>query len=406
MLFHKLLLLGITCLLQVVSAVRYIKSSSLLTCMDNSQFTASYFDIVFYPGNRTVYFDINAISSIDTKVGAYINVIAYGLNVVQRNISLCDIDYTSTGSDTNPLCPLTSGRLNLDSHYEIGSSVTNEIPGVAYTVPDVDARVRVLIYDLKSYKELACVEAILSNGKTVQTKYAGWPIAAISGLGVITSGVISVIGHSSTAAHIASNSMSLFVYFQSLAIMAMMAVARVPPIAAAWAQNFMWSVGIIKIGFVQDISNWYIQATGGTPTDILGASYLSISVQRFAKRAMEWYEGMNSYDLSGLSSSSSGSSLAKRASILLDSDTFGTADNLDPDLYSTDEKASDLSGKILVLRGIQRVAYLASIEITDVFLTGICFLFFFAFVMVVCLMLFKAIIEILTRSKVMHAEIQ
>lgn len=404
MLFHKLLLLGITCLLQVVSAVRYIKSSSLLTCMDNSQFTASYFDIVFYPGNRTVYFDINAISSIDTKVGAYINVIAYGLNVVQRNISLCDIDYTSTGSDTNPLCPLTSGHLNLDSHYEIGSSVTNEIPGVAYTVPDVDARVRVLIYDLKSYKELACVEAILSNGKTVQTKYAGWPIAAISGLGVITSGVISVIGHSSTAAHIASNSMSLFVYFQSLAIMAMMAVARVPPIAAAWAQNFMWSVGIIKIGFVQDISNWYIQATGGTPTDILGASYLSISVQRFAKRAMEWYEGMNSYDLSGLSSSSSGSSLAKRASILLDSDTFGTADNLDPDLYSTDEKASDLSGKILVLRGIQRVAYLASIEITDVFLTGICFLFFFAFVMMVCLMLFKAIIEILTRSKVMHAE--
>ena len=173
--------------------------------------------------------------------------------------------------------------------------------------------------------------------------------------------------------------MSLFVYFQSLAIMAMMAVARVPPIAAAWAQNFMWSVGIIKIGFVQDISNWYIQATGGTPTDILGASYLSISVQRFAKRAMEWYEGMNSYDLSGLSSSSSGSSLAKRASILLDSDTFGTADNLDPDLYSTDEKASDLSGKILVLRGIQRVAYLASIEITDVFLTGICFLFFFAY---------------------------
>lgn len=403
MLPYKLLLIGITCLFNVVSAVHYIKSSSLLTCMDNSQFTASYFDIVFYPGNRTIYFDINAISSIDAKVGAYINVIVYGLNVVQRNISLCDIDYESSGSGANPLCPLTSGHLNLDSHYQIGSSISSQIPGIAYTVPDVDARVKVLIYDLESYDQLACVEATLSNGKTVQTKYAGWPIAAISGLGVITSGVISVIGHSSTAAHIASNSMSLFVYFQSLAIMAMMAVARVPPIAAAWAQNFMWSVGLIKIGFVQDISNWYIQATGGTPTDILGASYLSISVQRFAKRAMEWYEGMNSYDLAGLSSSS-GSSLAKRANILLDSDTFGTADSLDPDLYSTNEKATDLSGKILVLRGIQRVAYLASIEITDVFMTGICFLFFFAFVMVVCLMLFKAIIEILTRSKAMHAE--
>ncbi|KAI5958845.1 FLC2 [Candida theae] len=389
---YKLLLIGLTCLFNVITAANHIQSTSLLTCMENSQFTASYFDVVYYPGNKTVYFNINAISSIDAKVGAYINLIVYGLNVLQRNVSLCDIDYTGQGN--NPLCPLTSGHINLDTSMEVSSSIANQIPGVAFTVPDVDARVRVLFYDLDSLDQLACVEAILSNGKSVQTKYAGWPIAAISGLGVITSGVISVIGHSSTAAHIASNSMSLFVYFQSLAIIAMMAVARVPPIAAAWAQNFMWSVGLIKIGFVQDISNWYIQATGGTPTDIIGASYLSISVQKFAKRSLEWIEGVRNYD----------TGLSKRANILLDSDTYGTADNLDPDLYSTNEKASNLSGKILVLRGIQRVAYLAKIEITDVFMTGICFLLFFGFVMVVCLMLFKAIVEILTRSKVIRAE--
>ena len=35
-------------------------------------------------------------------------------------------------------------------------------------------------------------------------------------------------------------------------------------------------------------------------------------------------------------------------------------------------------------------------------MTGIQFLFFFAFVMIVCLMMFKAIIEILIRSKVMN----
>ena len=78
--------------------------------------------------------------------------------------------------------------------------------------------------------------------------------------------------------------MSLFVYFQSLAITAMMAVARVPPIAAAWAQNFMWSLGIVRVGFVQDIANWYLQSTGGTPTDILKSSYLSVSVQKFVKK--------------------------------------------------------------------------------------------------------------------------
>ena len=122
------------------------------------------------------------------------------------------------------------------------------------------------------------VEATLSNGKTVQTKYAGWPIAAVSGLGVITSGVISIIGYSNTAAHIASNSMSLFVYFQSLAVTAMMAVARTPPLAAAW-HKILCGHCVVRVGFVQDIANWYLQATGGTPTDILKSRYLSISVQ-------------------------------------------------------------------------------------------------------------------------------
>lgn len=254
--------------------------------MENSQFTASFFDIVFYPGNNSVDFNVVAITTIDNKtVGVNVNLIAYGLNVLQRNISLCDIDYQGIGNTkNNPLCPLMSGHLDLDSLYTLGKSVTKDIPGIAYTIPDLDARVRVIVYDTKNYEQLACVETTLSNGKTVQTKYAAWPIAAVSGLGVITSGVISVIGHSSTAAHIASNSMSLFVYFQSLAITAMMAVARVPPIAAAWAQNFMWSLGIVRVGFVQDIANWYLQSTGGTPTDILKSSYLSVSVQKFVKK--------------------------------------------------------------------------------------------------------------------------
>ncbi|KAI5954297.1 FLC2 [Candida jiufengensis] len=400
MLFYKIAFTFIVFLTSLISATSFIKSNSLLTCMDNSQFTASYFNIIFYPNNRTIYFDVTAISSIDNKkVGAYVNVIAYGLNVLQRNISLCDLDYTQNNNpNNNPLCPLTSGHLDLDSSYTLGESVTKQIPGVAYTIPDLDARVKVLVYDIETYDQLACVEATLSNGKTVQTKYAAWPIAAVAGLGVITSGVISVIGHSNTAAHIASNSMSLFIYFQSLAITAMMAVARVPPIAAAWAQNFMWSLGLVRVGFVQNIANWYVQSTGGTPTDIIGSQYLSISVQKkFVKRAIS-----SIFDQIIFSQQTRNDRIQKRASVLLDSDTFGTSDNLDPALYSTDEKSDSLSGKILVLRGIQRAAYLLSIEITNIFMTGIIFVFFFAFVMIVCLMLFKAIIEILIRSKLMN----
>ena len=360
--------------------------------MDNSQFTASHFDVKFFPSNNTVIFDVAAISNIDAYVGARIELITYGLSVLKKNITFCSLNY-------GQICPFTTGHMDLNSQYTLGDDITKDVPSVAYTIPDLDARVRVILYDTNSTKDLACVEAVLTNGRTVQTKYASWPIAAIAGLGVVTSGVISVIGHSSTAAHIASNSMSLFIYFQSLAITAMMAVAKVPPIAAAWAQNFMWSLGIVRVGFVQNIANWYMQSTGGSlPTDILGSLYLSISVQkRHLKRSVEaltnlFYAQKRNNHLT----------LFKRAQVSLDSDDFGYSDKMNGTLYTVDEHDGDLSAKILVLRGIQRVAYLAGIEITSFFMTGIIFLLFFAFVMVVALSLFKAIIEILVRSKVMN----
>ena len=65
--------------------------------------------------------------------------------------------------------------------------------------------------------------------------------------------------------------------------------------------------------------------------------------------------------------------LTKRINVLLDTESIGA---LDSDLYTTNEKSGESSGKILVLRGIQRVAYLSNIEITDMFMTSIQFLLF------------------------------
>lgn len=380
--------------LSVVAAQRKLSASSLLTCMDNSQVWASYFNVVFYPDNSSVVFDVLAVSNINNvKVGAHVELIAYGLKVLSQDVNLCNL-----GSTYSQLCPLTSGHLDLTFDYEVSDSITKEIPSIAYTIPDLDARVRIVLYSLANSTDLACVEATVSNGKTVQTKYAAWPIAAIAGLGLISSGVISVIGHSSTAAHIASNSMSLFVYFQSLAITSMLAVAKCPPIASAWAQNFVWSLGIIKADVIQTIANWYLQATGGTPTDVLGNTYLSISVQKKVKRGLElMYE---TFERAMDVASPARYMLSKRTSISLDSDNFGLSDTLDSSLYTTDEK--DVGDRVLILRGIQRTAYLAKIEITNFFMTGVIFLLFFAFVAVVCMMFFKAIIEILVRSKRMR----
>ncbi|CAN3369899.1 flavin carrier protein 2 [Diutina catenulata] len=377
----------------VANAVKVIKTSSLLTCMDDSEFTATNFDVVFYPDNRTVYFTVAALSTIpdNTYVEANVNVIAYGLNVLEKNFSFCDFDEIK-----NSICPFQPGHIEITNYqYELSEDVISDIPGIAYTIPDLDARVRVLFYSNTSTDALACVEAVLSNGKSVQTKYASWPIAAVSGLGVITSTLVSLFGYSATAAHIASNSASLFVYFQSLAIIAMQAVDRVPPIAAAWAQNFQWSLGIIKVGFMQDIANWYVQSTGGDGTQLFepaGERY-SISVQ---KRSMGYLESL--HDLYRRQLKADHLTLFKRLSISLDKNSYGY-DTSNGTMYTTDEHDDDLASKILVLKGMQRVAYLAGIEITSFFMTSIMFLLFVMFCIGVIWLFAWSIMEILVRAK-------
>lgn len=376
-------------ILPFTNGLKHIKTSSLLTCMEDSQFSASFFEVTFFPDNKTAVFDIDATTTISENVTAKIELIIYGLNVLNEEFNLCDLDQAS-------MCPLSAGRIEVKSTYSLDedNDMVGNIPGVAYTVPDIDAQVRVIVYSTNdtSFEEpLACVQAALSNGKTVQTKYAAWPIAAISGLGVITSAIVSVIGHSTTAAHIASNSISLFVYFQNLAITSMMGVARVPPIAAAWTQNFQWSMGMIKVGFMQNIFDWYVTATGGTPVVVVAnKDILSISVQKrgfttqfndFAKRSLDslttgLYKKISAddgYDFTKLLSES--------------------------DLYTSDERnIDDISSKVIVFTGIKRVAYLAGIELSNVFLTGIVFTLFFVFCMVIGMAVFKAVIELLMRA--------
>lgn len=357
----------------------YLKTSSLLTCMDNSAFTASFFDVRYYPHNKTVVFDVDASTTISQNITIRAEIIAYGLKIMNMDFDLCSLNQQG-------VCPLSPGRIDIQSTYEIDSDEVNQIPSIAYTVPDLDAQVRVVVYaasDVNKETPLACVQAVLSNGKTVQTKYAAWPIAAISGLGILTSGFVSVIGYSVTATHIASNSISLFIYFQNLAITSMMGVSKVPPMAAAWAQNFQWSMGIINTKFMQDIFNWYVQSTKGTSTVVVAnADILSLSVQKKRNQIINLMKR-------GISLASS--SDYNFDTILDDSDLY-TTNERDPDNYST---------KIIVLRGIQRVAYLANIELSNFFLTGVVFFLFFLFVVVFSLVFFKSLLEILTKTGVM-----
>jgi hypothetical protein len=268
---------------------------------------------------------------------------------------------------------MSTGQIDIQSNIVLEQSTVDNIPGIAYGVPDLDANVKVVINSTTNPGvSLACVEANLSNGQTVDQKGVGWATAVIAGLALVASAVTSGLGHSNTAAHVAANALSLFGYFQAQAIIGLTSVP-LPPIVQSWTQNFDWSMGIIEVDFMQKIATWYQKSTGGTPATLLN-SLTTTSVQ-VLKRSI----GKRSVDQT-ISLLTTAHRMSKRAS-----------------------STTEVSGTYVV-RGIQRVAFRAAIESTNLFLTGLIFFCIFIFFTIVFVAMFKGFCELAIRMRWMKSD--
>src|SRR5271163_4138417 len=88
------------------SAIRLIESKSLNPCQDNSNFTASLFNVVFTPANRSLAFDVVGVSSIQGNVTALLQVIAYGFTALNQTLDPCT-------DGLGGLCPMSTGQINI-----------------------------------------------------------------------------------------------------------------------------------------------------------------------------------------------------------------------------------------------------------------------------------------------------
>jgi Transient receptor potential (TRP) ion channel/ML-like domain len=337
------------------ASLRLIESKSLNPCQDNSNFTASLFNVVFTPDNRTLAFNVVGVSSIQGNVTAELQVIAYGFTAIRQPLDPCKMDLGG-------LCPMSTGQIKIQSNIPIGQDVVQRIPGIAYGIPDLDGLVRIYINDTDTKSAIACVEAQLSNGKTVDQKAVGWTTAVIAGLGLVASGITSGMGHSNTAAHVAANALSLFGFFQAQAFIGMTGV-KLPPIVQSWTQNFQWSMGIIRVSFLQNICTWYQRSTGGKPSSVL--STLATTSVQVQKRSIDTFNDVytRARDQVLVKRSNTGSSVAENT-------------------------------KLIVVRGIDRVGFRAGIEQTNIFLTGTAFFIVFCFFVGILIALFKAFCEV------------
>ncbi|KAF2871515.1 hypothetical protein BDV95DRAFT_594620 [Massariosphaeria phaeospora] len=359
----KSLLLLAAAVLPLASAENMIETKSLNPCQTGSNFTATLFDVRFTPSNRSLAYNIQGVSTISAKVRADMELLIYGYSAMNEKLELCEL------AALKSMCPMTSSKLKIDSNFDISPDIMSRIPGIAYTIPDLDAVVRIKIFNEESNEQLACVEAELSNGHSVDQKAVAWTTAVIAGMGLVASAITSGLGHSNTAAHVAANAMSLFGYFQAQAFIGMCAVP-LPPVVAAWTQNFQWSMGIIRVGFLQRMATWYQRATGGTPSQHLkNVERQSIEVQK---------RGLGSVG------------------------QLMTRSNLFP--RSNREATNVQNVERVVLRGMERVGFKASIESTNIFFTGYTFFIIFVLVVVLGVIIFKYVCEGLVKAGRMKSD--
>ncbi|GAO16859.1 hypothetical protein UVI_02011810 [Ustilaginoidea virens] len=342
-----------------VASERMLLSTSLNSCQKDSKFEASLFNVVYTPGNNSADINVVATSSVQGKVVFQLSVVVYGLPIITKTVSPCDI------KGLDGLCPMIPGKTKLSFNVPVSSDATKDVPGIAFSIPDLDATVQVRMNLTDSNTQIACVEAQISNGKTVDVIGIKWATAIIAGLALLASGVVSGRGHLNTAAHVASNSLSLLGYFQAQAIIGLTSV-HLPPIAQAWTQNFQWSMGIIPVHFMQRIFTWYQRATGGTPSNIF-STLQTISVQ-VQKRSLEMVERGGALLLPDAVSSVA-ARLFRRGNTMTESGAY-------------------------VVFGIQRVAFRSKIESTNLFMTGLTFFCLLIAFTAVGLALFKGVIEV------------
>lgn len=347
-------------------------SSALNSCQKNSKFEASLFNVVYTPGNGSASIDVVATSSVQGKVSFNVVVIVYGLQIIQQDFNPCG------KKGLEGICPMVAGKTKFNFNVPVSGDTVKDLPGIAFGIPDLDATVRVKMSLIDSKDQIACVEARISNGKTVDLAGVKWATAIIAGLALLASAAVSGLGHLNTAAHVAANSLSLFGYFQAQAIIGLTAL-KLPPIAQSWTQNFQWSMGIIHVTFMQKIFTWYQHATGGTPSNLF-TTLRTISVQ-VEKR--------------GLSMAEAADDLVRRGASMLPGSVTSTAVRL----LKRGGNITNDSGSYLVF-GIQRAAFRAKIESTNLFLTGLVFFCLFVIFTLLGVLAFKGVLELLAKQGV------
>ncbi|KAI1832759.1 hypothetical protein DTO006G1_9538 [Penicillium roqueforti] len=231
-------------------------------CMTDSAINVQKMDVTYTRSTGVVVFDLAGTNAMEQNVSATITVTAYGSQLYSKEFDPCGDDI-----HVAELCPVPKGSFKATGSMDVPSAYASQIPGIAFTMPDLDGQAKLVLKSKQSQTNLACIQSELTNGHTTNVAAVKYVSAGIAAGALALSGV-SAIGSAGTVGSPSSSPGfgDVMGWFHSMATNGMLSVAY-PSVYRSFSSNFMWSTGMIPWPGLMKSIDQFRAATGGNLTD-------------------------------------------------------------------------------------------------------------------------------------------
>ncbi|WVR07678.1 hypothetical protein IAU60_004720 [Kwoniella sp. DSM 27419] len=223
-------------------------------CSEARAVIVDEFDIAYHRSNGSATFSFSLASvepNLNVSINLYLNV--YGIEAVNQTFNLCS--YFS-----GVICPLPQVNFTGYGTYPIPTKYTSMIPGIAWSIPNLEGYARIQLIRDGSDEVAACLQATLSNGWSTKQTAVAWATGAFTLVALL-------VGLWHTAA-VNSPSPAQYRWFDILFIFQAAAASGLlhlnyPLAYSAFTQNFHWALGLFESSHVQNSINKMRSKTGG-----------------------------------------------------------------------------------------------------------------------------------------------
>ncbi|KAL8694281.1 MAG: hypothetical protein Q9218_001049 [Villophora microphyllina] len=368
------LLLAIGTLPVRVFSTDILKTSGFTSCLDDSAIQVTKLNVQYDRSKGNVVFDVAGTSAKVQNVTASLTVTAYGNKVYNKDFNPCE-----PATAVAQLCPVPAGTFSAQGTQAVTSEYANQIPAIAFNIPDLDGLATMELKSIDGGQRLACIQSNVNNGKTAEVPAVSYIAAGIAAAALLLTGLSALGSAGSAGGHSPSPNFSDIIgWFQSVAQNGMLTV-NYPPIYRSFSKNFAFSGGLIPWNSMQTSIDNFRKVTGGNLTED--------SVEYLRNSTLVYSDG----------SKSASTALRKRALALLLGEPvlyvrdFATSVN-GTQAGNTTDSSSD-SKVTHVVTGIQGYVEQLTIPQANTFLTVLLIFAIVLAAIAVGILLFKVILE-------------